>query len=77
MTTIAEDDRRVIAGVDTHKDFHVAVVIDELGHRLETATFAASPRGYRDLNAWITGFGEVLPIASSRAVRPLPHHPCR
>ena len=25
MTTIADDDPRVIAGVDTHKDFHVVV----------------------------------------------------
>ena len=39
MTTIADDDRRVIAGVDTHKDFHVVVVLDELGRKLDTATF--------------------------------------
>ena len=44
MTTIAEDDRRVIAGVDTHKDFHVVVVLDEQGRKLDTATFAATPR---------------------------------
>ena len=31
MSTIADDDRRVIAGVDTHKEFHVVVVLDELG----------------------------------------------
>ena len=35
MSTIADDDRRVIAGVDTHKDFHVVVVLDELGRRLD------------------------------------------
>ena len=62
MTTIAEDDRRVIAGVDTHKEFHVAVVLDELGRKLETATFPATPRGYRDLTGWVTAFGEVLAI---------------
>ncbi len=39
MPTIADDDRRVIAGVDTHKDFHVVVVLDERGRTLDTATF--------------------------------------
>ena len=29
MTTIAH---QVIGGVDTHKDIHVAAVVDELGH---------------------------------------------
>ena len=42
MTTIAEDDRRVIAGVDTHKEFHVGVVLDDLGRKLDTATFPPS-----------------------------------
>ena len=45
MSTIADDDRRVIAGVDTHKDFHVVVVLDELGRRLDTATFSTTTRG--------------------------------
>ena len=62
MTTIAEDDRRVIAGVDTHKDFHVVVVLDEQGRKLDTATFVATPRGYRELTRWVTDFGEVLAI---------------
>jgi hypothetical protein len=62
MSTIAEDDQRVIAGVDTHKEFHVAVVLDEQGRNLDMATFAATPRGYRDLTRWVTDFGEVLAI---------------
>jgi transposase len=62
MSTIADDDVRVIAGVDTHKDFHVVVVLDELGRKLDTATFATTTRGYRDLTGWVTGFGEVLAI---------------
>jgi hypothetical protein len=64
MSTIADDDRRVIAGVDTHKEFHVVVVLDELGRKLETATFSTTTRGYRDLTAWVTGFG----VRSSRSV---------
>ena len=62
MSTIADDDRRVIAGVDTHKDFHVVVVLDELGRKLDTATFSTTTRGYRDLTGWVTSFGEVLAI---------------
>jgi len=62
MSTIADDDPRVIAGVDTHKDFHVVVVIDELGRMLDTETFPATTRGYRDLTGWVTSFGEVLAV---------------
>jgi transposase len=62
MSTIAEDDRRVVVGVDTHKEFHVVVVLDELGRKLDTATFAATRRGYRDLTSWVTSFGEVLAL---------------
>lgn len=62
MSTIAEDDRRVVVGVDTHKEFHVVVVLDELGRNLDTATFAATRRGYRDLTSWVTSFGEVLAL---------------
>ena len=49
MSTFADDDRRVIAGVDTHKDFHVVVVLDERGRKLDTATFSTTTSGYRDL----------------------------
>ena len=62
MSTIADDDRRVIAGVDTHKDFHVVVVLDELGRKLDTATLLDHHRGYRDLTGWVTSFGEVLAV---------------
>ena len=62
MSTIAEDDRRVIAGIDTHKEFHVAVVLDELGRTLDTAEFLTTPAGYRDLTRWVTSFGEVLAV---------------
>ena len=60
MSTIADgDDLRVVAGVDTHKDVHVAVVLDELGRLLDTASLVATARGYRDLTGWVTSFGEV------------------
>jgi transposase len=64
MPTIAElvEDRRVIAGVDTHKDLHVAAVLDELGRLLDTRSFPTTSDGYRRLARWVTGHGEVLAI---------------
>ena len=63
MSTIADgDDLRVVAGVDTHKDVHVAVVLDEVGRLGDTASLVASARGHRNLTGWVTGFGEVLAI---------------
>jgi transposase len=64
MPTIADhiEDRRVIAGVDTPKDIHVAAVLDELGRLLETRSFPTTPDGYRRLARWVTGHGEVLAI---------------
>ena len=61
MSTMTED-ARVVAGVDTHKDFHVVAVLDELGRLCDTATFTTTARGYRDLTRWVSGFGEVLAI---------------
>jgi len=63
---MTEDDNdvtpRVIGGVDTHKDVHVAAVLDELGRLLATATFATTTAGYRQLHRWLCGHGEVLAV---------------
>jgi transposase len=53
------DDLGVVAGVDTHKDVHVAVVGDEVGRLGDPASFPATARGYRRLTGWVSGFGEV------------------
>ncbi len=62
MSTIADNEPRIIAGVDTHKELHVVAVLDELGRLLDTATFPTTPRGYRDLTGWVCRFGEVLAL---------------
>src|SRR3954452_8978740 len=62
---MTEDDsatRRVIGGVGTHKDVDVAAGLDELGRLLDTASFAATPAGYRRLNSWLCGHGEILAV---------------
>lgn len=43
---------RVIVGVDTHKDFHVAAALDERGALLDVRQFAATSAGYDDLRRW-------------------------
>lgn len=59
MTTIAEQPRRVILGVDTHEEFHVAVVIDDLGRVQATTTTPATRSGDRQLLRWALAQGEI------------------
>ena len=54
--------RVVVGGVDTHKDVHVAAVVDPTGKILDTAGFSATAAGYRELIAWMRGFGEVARV---------------
>jgi transposase len=63
MTTIAHDEqRRVIGGVDTHKDIHVAAVIDGLGRLMGTASFPTTRHGYRRLLRWMQSHGELVNV---------------
>jgi transposase len=49
----------VVLGVDTHKTFHVAAVIDVLGAPLGNHSFPATAAGYRDLLHWAQSFGPL------------------
>ncbi len=49
----------VILGVDTHLDFHVAVVLDHLGRRLGEASVPTTAKGYERLLCWAEDFGPV------------------
>ena len=63
MTTIAQPPEvRVIGGVDTHKDVHVAAVIDELGRFIGAESFPTTTHGYRRLLTWLQGHGEVVAV---------------
>jgi hypothetical protein len=64
MTTLAQSDApcRVLGGVDTHKDVHVAAVIDDVGRILATASFPTTRPGYRQLFVWLRGFGEIVAV---------------
>jgi len=56
------DTRVVVGGVDTHKDVHVAAVIDGQGKILETSEFMTTTGGYRGLLAWMRSFGELVKV---------------
>lgn len=61
MTRIAHiGPARVIVGVDTHKDEHVAVAIDHHGGLLGEYRIPTTTSGYRDLDQWAGGLGEVV-----------------
>jgi transposase len=49
----------VVGGVDTHLDQHVAAVVDQVGGLLGVARFEVTPAGYRQLVAWMRGFGPL------------------
>ena len=52
----------IVGGVDTHKDLHVAAVVDACDRVLATRSFAATRQGYRQMLAWMQAFGTVRRI---------------
>ena len=56
---VTDAEHKIVGGVDTHKDLHVAAALDDLGRLLGTAEFPTTPAGYRALLAWLKGFGAV------------------
>ena len=51
--------RSVVGGVDTHKDLHVAAVVDEHDCVLASQCFATTRQGYRQMLAWMRSFGQL------------------
>ena len=51
-----------MSGVDTHKDLHVAAVVDQNNKVLGTQYFATTRQGYRQMLAWMTSFGALKRI---------------
>jgi transposase len=54
-TTVSE----VILGIDTHKDVHVAVALNQLGRHLGELSVPTTTKGYEKLLRWAEGFGPV------------------
>src|SRR5271163_4891163 len=53
---------RIVGGVDTHKDLHVAAIVDEQDRVIGTRSFATTRQGYRQMLAWMSSFGELQRI---------------
>jgi transposase len=49
----------VIGGVDTHKDLHVAAVVDEHDRVLGSQCFATTRHGYKQMLTWMRSLGQV------------------
>ena len=55
----AAPNRTVVGGVDTHKDLHVAAVVDEVDRVLASQSFATTRHGYKQMLAWMRAFGQL------------------
>ncbi|MFE9958540.1 transposase [Micromonospora sp. NPDC005299] len=56
------EDLAVTVGVDSHKDVHVAAVLDQAGRLLGTRSFPTTIRGYAQLATSAESFGTVLAV---------------
>ncbi|HEX2028026.1 MAG TPA: IS110 family transposase [Nitriliruptorales bacterium] len=59
MTTMPDLEVFVTLGVDTHKDVHVAVALDQLGRWLGALEIPTTTAGYGQLLAWASELGTV------------------
>ena len=59
---VNEGTRRIVGGVDTHKDLHVAAVVDEQDRVVGTRSFVTTRQGYRQMLAWMRAFGDLQRI---------------
>lgn len=59
---MVDHQRTVYGGVDTHKEFHVAAAVDDVGRILGTETFSATGAGYRRLERWFEEHGQVAKV---------------
>ncbi|MGC3875367.1 IS110 family transposase [Salinicola sp. LHM] len=49
----------IVGGVDTHKDLHVAAVVDAHDRVLGSAGFPTTRHGYKTMLTWMRSFGEI------------------
>ena len=56
---IVDSARLVVGGVDTHRDFNVAAVVDMNGGLLGVESFPTTADGHRALSSWMSAFGAI------------------
>ena len=52
----------VFGGVDTHRDIHVAAVVDTVGRVLGSESFAAERAGYEQMVTWLGLRGQLVRV---------------
>ena len=52
----------MVGGIDTHRDLHMAAVIDSNGVELGTEAFGTTRAGYRALLRWMRSFGALIRV---------------
>ena len=62
MKDSLQETARIVGGVDTHKDLHVAAVVDEGDQVLGTHCFASTRQGYRQMVSWMRSFGDLTRV---------------
>ena len=63
MTSMAPANPVVVGGIDTHKELHVAAVVDrDDGRLIETKEFSTTRAGYRALLRWMRSHGELQAV---------------
>ena len=59
---MANEQYKVIAGIDTHADTHHVALVTDYGKRLGDRKFLAVGSGYREIAEYLTSFGPVTAV---------------
>lgn len=59
IPAITKTASKVVAGVETHKDLHVAAIVDTHDHVMATESFASTRHGYNCMLTWMRSFGAL------------------
>ena len=57
-----ENRKGICGGVDTHRDVHMAAVVDTAGRVLGSAPFTTDTAGYEQLSDWLQSHGSVVRV---------------
>ena len=59
-----ENRKGICGGVDTHRDVHMAAVVDTAGRVLGSAPFTTDTAGYEQLSDWLQSHGSVVRVGA-------------
>jgi len=67
MQDIRTPEGNVVGGEETHKDLHVASIVDGRDQVLGTQSFFTTRQGYRQMVHWMQSFGVIARIGECQA----------